>query len=210
MPKLWSGESGRWIASCRTTPTTPQRSPGSIRPWHFQDLRALTHAARIRQALQKHDDAAYARELPAFRQLRQKIFDAEAKDPGPYIIVGSILIGLAWFAPPADRAAMYRDGRDLLREVPELQKQYFEKLPPHMRGELWAQIAYASDRLGESAERDRVLNEMLARLGGSPYEARARAWLKEPELANEKQYLCISCHEPGRLAPTLARLQANK
>jgi len=164
---------------------------------------------RMRQARQKNDDATYVWELASGKRLREQIFAGEVKDPGPYIIVGSGLVGVAYFAPPADRLSMYREGRELLSKVPALQAKYFDTLPPHMRGELWMQIAYASDRLGEQAERDRVLNEMLAKLAGSPYEARARAWLKEANLANEKQYLCISCHEPGRLTPTLARLKAN-
>jgi len=163
----------------------------------------------MREARRKGDDAAWRRHLADARDLREKIFARDPQDPGPYIIVGSMLVDVAYFAPPDDRAWMYRDGRELLNKVPGLQTKYFDTLPPHMRGELWAQIAYASDRLGDTAGRDRVLNEMLTKLAGSPYEARARAWQKEGALANEKQYLCISCHEPGRLTPTLARLKAN-
>ena len=183
-----------------------QDHPGSIDglAWKF-----TVAAYRMRRAREKHDDAAYRRELALSKELRAKIFAGDPKDAGPYIIVGSSLVGLAYFAPAEDRDGMYRDGRDLLSKVPALQAQYFEQLPPHMRGELWSQIAFASDRLGDSAERDRVLNEMAAKLAGSPYEGRARSW-KEGGLAKEKNFLCISCHEPGRLAPALARMQARQ
>ena len=61
-----------------------------------------------------------------------------------------------------------------------------------------------------TAERDRVLQEMLTKLAGSPYESRAQSWMKGSKLANEKQYLCISCHDSGRLEPSLARLNGGK
>jgi len=142
--------------------------------------------------------------------VREKIFSQNPQDPGPYIIVGSTLVDLAYFVPAQERAWMYRDGRELLRKVPVIQAAQFEHLPAHFRGEIWTQIAFASDRLGDTAERDRMLDEITTNLQGTPYEARARAWKKGPALAAEKQYTCISCHEPGRLAPTLSRLNAPK
>jgi hypothetical protein len=158
---------------------------------------------RMRQALAAGDDAAYHSLLVASKEVRLKAFSTDPKDPSPYIIVGSALVRVASSAPEQDRAWMYRDGRDLLNKVPGLQKDYFDTLPPHMRGELWSQIAFASDRLGDQAERDRVLGEMVARLGGSPYEARARNWQKRANLSKEGDYACISCHEPGRLASVM-------
>jgi hypothetical protein len=41
---------------------------------------------------------------------------------------------------------MYRDGRELLNKVPGLQKDYFETMPPHMRGELWSATTPAASR----------------------------------------------------------------
>jgi len=167
---------------------------------------AMTY--NMRDAMQKKDSAGYAQVLASAERVRKKIFAGDLQDPGAYIIVGSSLVGIAYWAPAEDRTWMYRDGRELLNKVPGLQEQYFDKLPPHMRGELWTQIAFASDRLGDAAERDRVLNEIATKLAGSPYETRARGWMKSG-LGSEKQYTCISCHEPGRLAPTMARLKAN-
>ena len=141
----------------------------------------LVVAYRMRQALAAGDDAAYRRLLSTAKELRQKTFASYPQDPA------------------------YRDGRELLNKVPGLQKDYFEHLPPHMRGELWSQIAFASDRLGDTAERDRVIAEMLAKLQGSPYETRARHWQKLATLKNEGDYTCLSCHEPGRLASVMAK-----
>lgn len=162
--------------------------------------RCLILAYQMRQALAAGDNAAYHRLLAAAKEVRQKTFAGDPQDPSPYIIVGSSLVRLASSAPDEDRAWMYRDGRELLNKVPGLQKDYFDTLPPHMRGELWSQIAFASDRLGDKAERDRVISEMLAKLPGSPYETRARHWQKLPNLKSEGDYTCLSCHDPGRLA----------
>ena len=79
-------------------------------------------------------------------------------------------------------------------------------LQPHMRGELWSQIAFAADRLGDKPERDRYIELMLTQLKGSLYEKRAERWQKLPALTTEADNMCISCHEPGRLKPTAARL----
>ena len=168
-------------------------------------LNYLAIAYRMRQALAAGDDAAYRRHLATANDVLQKTFATNPENPGPYIIVGSALVRLASSAPEPDRARMYRDGRDLLNKVPGLQKDYFDTLPPHMRGELWSQIAFASDRLGETAERDRVISEILTKLQGSPYETRARHWQKLSNLKNEGDYACLSCHEPGRLASVLAK-----
>ena len=105
---------------------------------------------------------------------------------------------------------MYREGREILRRVPVIQAKYFDKLPPHMRGELWSSLAFASDRLGDRAERDRLVNEMATKLAGSVYEGRAKRWAGMSELKSEVDSMCISCHEPGRLKPTLARLEAGR
>jgi hypothetical protein len=78
-----------------------------------------------------------------------------------------------------------------------------------MRGELWGQIAFASDRLGDAAARDQALDNMATQLAGTPYAARARSRQKGANPANEKDYTCISCHDPGRLAPALARVNSS-
>jgi hypothetical protein len=162
----------------------------------------------IIQARTKGDDAAYDRQLAAAKELRTRIFTGDPQDAGLNVTVGSCLVRTAYFAADKDRAAMYREGRDLLAKVPELQADMFDKLPPHLRGELWAQLAFASDRLGEPAARDQALENMLTKLPGTPYESRARSWQKPGNIAKEKDYTCMSCHDPGRLAPTLARLNA--
>ena len=90
-----------------------------------------------------------------------------------------------------------------------MQGEVFEKLPPHMRGETWSLLAYASDRLGDKAERDALIDTMFTKLQGTPYEARAKRWKTLPALNSETDNMCITCHEPGRLKNVQARLAAS-
>jgi len=181
---------------------------------HPEDATALAWKAgatmfRMRQAVKKGDMESYRSLRKTEKELQEHSLRnvKSPEDIGPNIIIGGSLILTAVFLPDADRAEMYRTGRELLRDVPGRQK-IFDNLPPHMRGELWSQIALASDRLGDKEERDRVLAQMLNKLQGTPYENRARRWQKQEEIKTQADHTCISCHDPGRLTPTLARLAA--
>jgi hypothetical protein len=51
------------------------------------------------------------------------------------------------------------------------------------------------------------LDRMITLLQGTPYEATARQWKTDPASAATTKVTCKACHNPGRLAPTLASLQ---
>jgi len=173
--------------------------------WKYLEL-----TYRMRDARKKNDQEAYRRHLDAANEIRKRVLAKEPKNPVPGIIIGGSLVFGALYMAEADREWMYREGRELLKKVPELQGPVFEKLPPHMRGELWSMIAFAADRLGDKQDRDHYVNEMATKLAGSPYEARAKRWKEQPALTSEVDNMCISCHEPGRLSAVQARLNAAK
>jgi hypothetical protein len=79
-----------------------------------------------------------------------------------------------------------------------------DKLPPHFRGELWSGLALAADRLEKAAEREKYIALMRENLPGTPYPARAERWSKQARI--EGNYMCLSCHEPGRLEARLKSL----
>ncbi|MBL8178718.1 MAG: hypothetical protein JNK48_28850 [Bryobacterales bacterium] len=162
----------------------------------------------MRDAVAKGDQTRYATLLAESKSLQKKAIEANPKDVAVYIIVGGGWIMNAFYAPQEDKLWMYREGRDLLRQVPVMQGAAFEKLPPHMRGETWSLLAYASDRLGDRAAKDALLEKMLTQLQGSPYESRAKRWQTLPALNSETDNMCITCHEPGRLKNVQARLAA--
>jgi hypothetical protein len=162
---------------------------------------------RMRRAHAANDNAAYQRHLAAGAELAaQSLARARGNNSGPYIIVGSVMITAAYAAPEDQRAAMYREGREILRKVPVIQGASFDKLPAHMRGELWSLMTVASDLLGDKGDRDQLIQDMIAKLPGSVYESRAVRWQKLPDLSSQRQYMCLSCHEPGRLNAVVARL----
>lgn len=168
--------------------------------------RYMAEMYAMRKAQAAADAAAYDKAMATAAATRDAIWNGRAPQAGAHIIVGSTLVSGAFWARESDKPWMYRDGRAMLAKVPELQQGAFDTLPPHMRGELWSSIAFASDRLGDRPERDRVIALMRERLAGSVYEKRAERWAKLPALTNEADNMCISCHEPGRLKPTAARL----
>jgi hypothetical protein len=180
-----------------------ERNPGdeNALAWKY-----LVKIYEMRQAQDAKDVAAYDQAMATAAKIRDSIWSGRSPQAGAHIIVGSMLVAGAYWARETDKPWMYRDGRELLRKVPDLQKGAFDTLPPHMRGELWSSIAFASDRLGDKDERDRVVELMLTQLKGSLYEKRAQRWQKLPALTSEVDNMCISCHEPGRLKPTAARL----
>jgi hypothetical protein len=182
-----------------------QPDNASALSWKYLEL-----TYRMRDARKKNDQEAYRRHLAAANEIRKRVVAKEPNNPVPGIIIGGSLVFGALYMPEEDREWMYREGRTLLRKVPELQGPVFDKLPPHMRGELWSLIAFASDRLGDKPDRDHYVDEMLTKLAGSPYEARAKRWKNQPSLTNEVDNMCITCHEPGRLAAVQSRNNAAK
>jgi hypothetical protein len=162
---------------------------------------------RMRQAAKANDMASYKSFRAIAADLRPRALSNPA-DAGAMIVVGGSEILQTCFLPEQDREMFYKQGREVLMKVPKLQEAFFRTLPPHMRGELWSQIALASDRLGDKEERDKTIALMLENLKGTPYEKRAQKWQTQSEIKSQADHTCISCHEPGRLEPTLARLKA--
>lgn len=166
----------------------------------------LQAAQYMIQARAKGDAEAYRKNLADGKAVLARIFPNGYRGAGPLIIVSASVLRVACVAPVDDQGAMFHEAREMLAQIPEQQGAIFDKMPAHMRGELWAQLAFVANRLGNKEEQDKALDNILTRLPDTPYAARAKAWQKEGALAKEKDYTCLSCHEPGRLAPSLAKL----
>ena len=162
---------------------------------------------RMRADREAGDDAAYQRDRAEAQDYGTRALALRKPDEvGPWVIIGGMQIFNARYAATAgDSAALYTEGLDLLGKAQEAQRPIWDQLPAHMRGELWSEMAFAYDQLGEQEKRKQIATAMIAKLQGSPYEARGRRWLKLEKLSYSET-ACISCHEPGRLQTTLARL----
>ena len=164
---------------------------------------------RLRKDREANADSSYAHHWAEAQEYKNRALTLRAPaDVGPLLLVGGSQIWNAQYAASAtQRESLFREGRELLRQVQQIQSPVWESIPPHMRGELWSLEGFASDQIGEREERNRVANEMVTKLKGSLYEVRGRRWLNATNLG-KADAMCISCHEPGRLQPTLARLSA--
>lgn len=168
---------------------------------------SLAATYRARRARDRGELDVVSKELMAAMEFGKKaLAKASSQDIGPSVVIGSTMVMAASLYPESQRANVYREGREHLRKVMTSQGEQFEKLPPHMRGEMWSLLAFASDRLGDTEDRNRVMAEMASKLVGSVYEGRARRWQKLSNLQGEREYMCISCHDPGRLKDTMARV----
>jgi hypothetical protein len=174
--------------------------------WKF--LAASYHMIHARA---KGDGAAYVHELARSKEIRARMFPDGLKGAGALIIVSASLLRTACVAPDEDRAWMFHDAREMLLKISEAQDAAaFDAMPAHMRGELWGEMAFVAGKTGNDVERDLALNNILTKLPNTSYATRATAWQKAGVLMKEKDYTCLSCHEPGRLEPTLTRLNNAK
>ena len=90
----------------------------------------------------------------------------------------------------------------------KLQAGMIDRLPVHLRGEVLSGLAQSAQRTGRNEESAQYVDKILAVLGGTPYESAAKKWKANPDSAKSSSILCMTCHEAGRLEPTLSRLGA--
>lgn len=155
------------------------------------------------KALEAGDQAKYAAAYRDSEAQSLKALELAPKDVGVLVIRGGTLIMMGDRLAEADRRNAFEIGYRNYALAVDLQRQSMDRLPPHFRGELWSGLALAADRLEMPEERRKYIELMTANLQGTPYPARADRWSKQTRI--EGRYMCLSCHEPGRLA---ARLKA--
>lgn len=160
------------------------------------------------RAFQAGDTDKYRTLLATGMDMMAKARELAPRDGGVMIVSAAPILFADRLAPD-DRRTALQEGRKFTLAVIKMQEQMLDQLPLHFRGELWSSVAFASDRLGDTALRDEYLKKSIEKLAGTPYEKRAQKWLETGTLANGT-YMCLSCHEPGRYEPTLKRLQARK
>jgi hypothetical protein len=165
-----------------------------------------TYSYYLRADREAGNQDAYTRHWTEAQEFKKQALAKSAADLGPLILVAfSQIFNAQYAAAAADRESLFREGRELLWKIQEAQRAQWDKVPVHMRGELWSLIGFASDQIGDREERDRVANEMIDKLKGSVYEARGHRWLNAKQL-DASDAVCLSCHENGRLKVKLASL----
>ena len=116
-----------------------------------------------------------------------------------YAIQGGAYALFADRFPIELRKEGWRRVQEHYSKLRELQMPAFDNYPQHMRGEVLAGLAQAAQRLGQTDEAEKLLNELIAALPNSVYATRALRWKENPQAADKTNLTCQTCHEPGRL-----------
>jgi hypothetical protein len=176
-------------------------SRGDLQSW--LGLSTMYRAVLAREA---GDTAGYKR---LFKQASDLFAEVRAKDwdsPGVIALFAPCVLLFADRTAPEDRPALYALAYDAYRKTWDNQGPNFTRLPPHMQGELLGGLAQSAQRTGHTDEMNQHLDKILTALAGSPYEPMAKQWRQDPKVAAGSTLICKSCHDAGRLEPTLARL----
>lgn len=160
-------------------------------------------------ALRAHENGQSAR----YRELRSKSNEtfAEAARQGAssqalapvYSIRGGTHALFADRLPESERREAWKTVKENYSALATLQKEFFDKMPAHHRGEVLGGLAMAAQRLGDDDASAR-LQDLASRLAGTPYATRAKRWIDNPDSAGKSSLACQTCHEPGKLAAVQA------
>lgn len=179
------------------------------RPGERGNLQAWQGGMRLYRAVLAHEAGRSEEFQRLYAEARG--FFAEAgraqsgNDAVPAVVGGSLVL-FADRLPVEQRAAAWSQAYDAFTMLWKAQSPAIDKIPVHFRGELLAGLAQSAQRTGKIDESAQWVDKMLTLLPNTPYEATARKWKEQPESAATSTVACKSCHEPGRLAPTISRL----
>lgn len=181
------------------------------RPGQRGNLLAWKGGATLYRAVR-----AYENKRPdEFKKLYKQTLDyfSEAKqlttgNDGVSAIMGGSFVLFADRLPKEYRAAAWSTAYDSYLALYKLQEGIIDKLPVHLRGEALSGLTQAAQRTGRKEETAQYIDKMLAVLAGTPYEPMARKWKANPESAANTSLACMTCHDAGRLGPTLGRLSS--
>jgi len=179
------------------------------RPSRRGNLLAWKGSTRLYRAVLAHEagNAADARKL--YNEARALFADATATttaNEAVPAIVGGTLATFADRLPEEDRAAAWSGAYDNYSVLFKQQEPALDKMPAHFRGEVLSGLAQAAQRTGRAGEASQRIDQMLVMLQNTRYESLARQWKSDPSAATASNLTCKTCHEPGRLSPTLERL----
>ena len=159
----------------------------------------LAHEAGNRGEFQRRLDAVKTDFAEAAKQT--------SGNDGVAAITGGSYAVFADRLPEPHRATAWADAYAAFSLLWKQQGAMIDKLPVHHRGEVLGGLVQSAQRTGRTEEMAQYLERMITALQGTPYEATAQQWKTNPASAATTRVTCKACHNPGRLAPTLAALQ---
>jgi hypothetical protein len=180
------------------------------RPDQRGNLLAWRGSATMHRAVLAHEagnHAEFLKQLEAARAAFAEAAKQTSGNEGAAAITGGTYAVFADRLPEPQRAAAWADAYANYSILWKQQGAMIDKLPVHHRGEVLGGLVQSAQRTGRTEEMNQHLDRMLTLLQGTPYEATARQWKADPASASTTKVTCKACHNPGRLAPTLASLQ---
>jgi hypothetical protein len=180
------------------------------RPKELADLLAWKGGVALFRAVLAHE----AGDEDEFREkhlLALDLFDqsrrANPKSPGAASVIGGSYVLFADRLPKEVRQDAWQSSYESYQVLKTLQAKVLSRLPTHMRGELYAGLAQASERTGRTEEFREHLDTIIQVLPETPYSRIATKWKEFPEQAKTGTMACKTCHSPGRLSARQARLE---
>ena len=180
------------------------------RPDQRGNLLAWKGLAVLYRAVLAHEagsNAEFVEKLGAARAAFAEAAQHTSGNDGVAAITGGTYAVLADRLPEPHRGTAWKDAFSNYSLLWQQQGAAIDKLPVHHRGEVLGGLVQSAQRTGRTSEMAEHLDRMLTLLKGTPYEATAQQWKANPSSAATTKVTCKACHNPGRLAPTLASLQ---
>jgi len=106
---------------------------------------------------------------------------------------GAVLLAGSHYVPPDMAKPLIADGVADYERTLEIQKDYFNTLDTHARGELLFGIAEGYSRLGDTAKAEAYFTRIKNDLPNSAYAKRADTWFSTKSIP-ANQTGCIGCH----------------
>ena len=179
------------------------------RPNERADLLAWKGSATLYRSALAHE-AGDEKEFRETYRLTLDLFDQARKaDPNSAGVASIIGASYALFAdrlPEVVRRVAWESSYESYQKLKTLQSECLAHVPTHMRGELYAGLALASERTGRTKEFSKHLDTISQVLPKTNYSRIAISWKESPEKAKTGTITCKSCHSQGRLSARLAEL----
>ena len=179
------------------------------RPAAKSDLLAWKASAAVYRAVRAHEanrgeefQQKYREALDLFSQARQ----AGPNNGGVDAITGGTFAIFGDRLPKEYRDAAWSKAYDSYQTLWKQQGAIVDKLPVHLAGELLGGLAASSMRTGRAEEARQHIDKILAVLPNTPYEPVAKKWKENPKAAADTSITCMTCHDSGRLTPSISRL----
>ncbi|HYP30214.1 MAG TPA: hypothetical protein VE262_26145 [Blastocatellia bacterium] len=180
------------------------------RPADKASLLAWKAGAMLYRAVRAHEnnrkeefEKNYQQALDLFAQAGK----LNPADGGVVAVTGGSYALFADRLPEPYRAAAWAQAYASYNELWKHQSPIVDKLPPHLKGELLGGLAQSAQRTGRTEEMTQHLDKILAVMRDTPYESIAKQWKKDPAAAAGTSITCLSCHDSGRLAPSITALK---